>query len=91
MNEHNHPSKTSLSKTHTPEEAGAYWDHHSVADHWDQTHEVEFKIRAQRRHRITLDPEVYEQIEAKAHIRGIRPETLVNLWLKEHLQEQEKA
>lgn len=91
MNERNQPSKTSISNAYTPEETGAFWDNHSLADHWDETHEVEFEVRAQHRRRITLDPEIYQQIETQAHVRGIRPETLVNLWLKEHLQKQEKA
>jgi hypothetical protein len=36
---------------------------------------------------VTLDPEVYAQIETQAHRRGVQPETLINLWLAEHLQE----
>lgn len=40
----------------------------------------------ERRHRITLDPDVYTQIEAQAQQRGISPETLINLWLLERLQ-----
>ena len=28
----------------TPEEIGEFWDTHSLADYWDETHEVEFKI-----------------------------------------------
>ena len=26
----------------TPEEIGKFWDTHSLADYWDETHEVEF-------------------------------------------------
>jgi len=78
---------TSISKANTLEAIGDYWDSHSLADHWDQTHEVEFEVRAMRRRRVTLDPKVYEQIEAQAHRRGISLETLVNLWLVEKLHE----
>ena len=81
------PSKTSLSQANTAEDVGVFWDTHSLSDHWDQTREVAFEMRVQRRRRVTLDPEVYTQIEAQAHARGLMPETLVNLWLKEHLQE----
>ena len=63
------------------------WDTHSLADHWDQTHEVEFEVRAKRRYRVTLIPEVYAQLEGQASKLGILPETLVNLWLVERLQE----
>jgi hypothetical protein len=78
---------TSISKVRTLEEIGEFWDTHSLADHWDQTHEVDFEVRVRRRRRVTVDPDVYAQLEAQARARGILPETLVNLWLAERLQE----
>lgn len=72
------PKVTSISRARTLEE---------IADFWDQTHEVEFEVRAKQRCRVTLDPELYARTEVQAHIRGILPETLVNLWLAERLQE----
>ena len=86
MTENNENQRSSISNASSPEEIGEYWDSHSLADHWDQTHEVTFEVRARRRHRITLDPDVYTQIETQAHARGVSPETLVNLWLAERLQ-----
>lgn len=82
---------TSISKASTLAEIGEFWDSHSLADYWDQTHEVSFEVRAQRRRRVALDPEVYSQIEAQAHRRGVSAETLVNLWLVEHLRASRKA
>lgn len=78
---------TSVSNAHTIEEIADFWDTHSLADYWDQTQEVEFEVRAKRRRRVTLDPQVYAKVEAEAHTRGISPETLINLWLAERLQE----
>lgn len=78
---------TSISEARTPEEIGDFWDRHSLADYWDKTHEVEFEVRAKRRRRVTLEPDVYDRIESQARTRGIAPETLVNLWLFERLQE----
>jgi hypothetical protein len=80
---------TSISKARTLEEIANFWDTHSLADYWDQTREVEFEVRAKRRRRVTLDPDIYAQVETWAHTRGILPETLVNLWLTERLQLQE--
>jgi len=77
---------SSISKVRTIEEIAEFWDTHSLADYWDQTHEVEFEVRAQRRRRVTLDPEVFLKVEAQARKRGLLPETLVNLWLFERLQ-----
>ena len=37
--------KSSISNAGTPEEIGEFWDSHSLADHWDKTHEVEFEVR----------------------------------------------
>ncbi len=87
MSENNPTQLTSISKANTVEETADFWDTHSLGDHWDQTHEVDFIITAKRRHRITLDPEVYEQVEAEARVRGVMPETLVNLLLSDRLHE----
>ncbi len=87
MNKNNDTQVTSLSKARTLEEVADFWDTHSLADYWEQTHEVEFEVRAKRRRRVTLDPDVYARVEAQAHARGILPETLVNVWLVERLQE----
>ncbi len=87
MSENNEPQLTSISKASTVEEIADFWDTNSLGDYWDQTHEVEFTVTAKRRHRITLDPEVYEQVEAEARTRGIMTETLVNLLLADRLHE----
>ncbi len=87
MNESEETRRTSISKARTLDEIADFWDTHSLADYWDQTREVEFEVRARRRRRVTLDPEIYARIEAQARARGILPETLVNLWLAERLQE----
>lgn len=79
--------RTSISNAQTPEEIGEFWDTHSLADYWDQTREVEFEVRALRRRRVTLDPQVYNEIEIQARARGLMPETLVNLWLAERLHQ----
>lgn len=91
MNEPEDTSETSISKARTLAEIADFWDTHSLDDYWDQTREAVFEVRAQHRRRIALDPDVYTRIAAQAHTRGILPETLVNLWLLERLQEREKA
>jgi len=77
----------SISQAHSLEEVAEFWDTHSVADYADQVYEVEFEVRASRRRRVTLDPEVFGSIETRAHQRGVSPETLVNLWLAERLKQ----
>ncbi len=85
MSKNDDGNLTSISKASTLEEIADFWDTHSLADYWDQTHEVDFEVRAQRRRRVTLAPELYARIEVQARIRGVQPETLINLWLAERL------
>lgn len=75
-----------ISKAKSIEEIGDFWDTHSLSDHWDETRDASFRVRATQRRRVTIDPEVYNQIEALARQRGISPETLVNLWVVEHIK-----
>jgi hypothetical protein len=86
MNENEATQPTGISKARTLDEIADFWDSHSLADYWEQTEEAEFEVRAQRRRRVTLAPELYARLEMQARIRGLLPETLVNLWLAERLQ-----
>ncbi|MDT5123701.1 MAG: hypothetical protein QOC96_3183 [Acidobacteriota bacterium] len=86
MSENKKKDTTSISQAQTLEEIGEFWDTHSLDDYWDETHEVEFEVRAKQRKRITVEPHIYKQLEAEARLRGVVPETLVNLWLAEKLQ-----
>jgi hypothetical protein len=86
MSENKEVKKTDISNARTLEELADFWDSNSLADHWDDTEEVEFEVRAKRRRRITLSPDVFEKIEFQARLQGVLPETLVNVWLTEKLQ-----
>ena len=77
---------TSISKADTLEEIAEFWDTHRLDDYWDETSDAAFEVLAERRRRITLDPEVYAQVQSVARKRGVLPETLVNIWLVERLQ-----
>ncbi|MEA2061327.1 MAG: CopG family antitoxin [Thermodesulfobacteriota bacterium] len=81
--------ETSISKAGTLEEIGEFWDNHSLGDYWDKTREVEFNVRAKKRHRIIIEPELFDKIVNRSHMKGILPETLINLWLSEKVQESE--
>lgn len=86
MSENKNTQLTSISQAQTLAEIGEFWDTHSLDDYWDETREAGFEVRAQQRKRITLEPNIYRQLEAAARVRGVVPETLVNLWLAEKLQ-----
>lgn len=86
MSEANDTGQTPISHARTLDELAEFWDTHSLADYWDATQDADFSVRAERRHRVTRDLEVYAQIAALGQRRGLAPETLVNLWLQERLQ-----
>ncbi|MFW6373070.1 MAG: CopG family antitoxin [Thermodesulfobacteriota bacterium] len=83
--------KTTISNADSLEDIGKFWDHHSLADYWDQTEATTFDIGATRRRRITLEPELYEKIKYASQRKGIFPETLIHLWLSEKLNAPENA
>ena len=39
----------------TPEEIGEFWDTHSLADYWDETHEVEVQVNLKSRQDLSPD------------------------------------
>ena len=86
MSENKNKQTTTISKAQTLEEIGEFWDTHSLDDYWEETREAEFEVRARQRRRVTLEPNIYKELETEAHVRGVVPETLVNLWLAEKLQ-----
>ena len=71
------------------EAIGEFWDTHSLADYWDQTEPAEFEIDpdARRRYLVAVDPGLLKQIQKVARQRGLATESLVNLFLAQHLQE----
>lgn len=87
MSESNNSQTTSISKATTIEEIADFWDSHSLDDYWDQTREVEFEVRAIRRHHVALEPDLYTRLAEQARVRGVALETLINLWLVEKLDQ----
>jgi hypothetical protein len=86
MTEDKSVKKSSISQASSLEEIAEFWDTHSIADYWEETHEVEVEVRALPRRRIVIAPELFEKLVLQARIQGLSPETLANLWLAERLQ-----
>jgi hypothetical protein len=73
----------------SPEEAGEFWDTHDLADYWDQTQpvtDIVFDI-TRRRYLIPVERSLSDRLVEVATRRGVAAETLVNLWIKEKLEE----
>jgi len=83
-------NKNSISKGQTHEEIGEYWDTHDLTEYWEDTKPAEFEVDIQSEVTyFAVDRQLSEKIKAFARRRGVSPDTLLNLWVQEKLQEQE--
>jgi hypothetical protein len=82
-------NKSSISKAKSYEEIGEYWDTHDLAEHWEETKPAKFEVDIQSEATYyAVERELSEKVKAFAKRRGVSPDTLLNLWLQEKLQEQ---
>lgn len=73
----------------TLEEAGKFWDTHELGDYWVQTEEVAMSFHLKRRrHLFAIESEIARKLHAAAVARGVSPETIANLWLREMLAKE---
>jgi len=80
-------NRSSISNANTYTEIGEFWDTHDLGDYWGQTEPVDFKVDLKSE--VTyyrLDAELSAKVGEVARQRGISPETLVNLWVQEKLE-----
>ena len=70
------------------EAAAEFWNTHSLADYWDETKSVEFKVSLQRSTiLLPLEQGIAKRLSEAARRQGISAETLADLWLSERLQQ----
>jgi hypothetical protein len=76
---------SSISKADTLEKIGEFWDTHDFTD-FDNPNapDVEFKIACA----VPIELDLLASVEKQARLRGVKVETLVNLWLQQKLAEQ---
>jgi len=82
-------SRSSISKARSYKEIGEFWDTHDLTEYWEQTQPVEFELDIQSE--VTyypLDVTLSARVLSIAKKRGVSPETLLNLWVQEKLQEE---
>jgi hypothetical protein len=75
---------SSISKADTDEKIGEFWDGHDFTDFDTDMPDVEFEIA----YTVPLEVDLFSEIEKQARQRGVKVETLVNLWLRQKLAEQ---
>ncbi|MFA6450997.1 MAG: CopG family antitoxin [bacterium] len=70
----------------SPEMASDFWDNQSVSDHLADTQEAEFEVEIKKEPRyVAIESGLSIQVTKISRQRGISPETLVNLWIKEKI------
>ncbi|MBX3023678.1 hypothetical protein KF840_02090 [bacterium] len=80
------PKRSAISKAQTYEEIGAYWDTHDLGNVGEPTRAAVFDVAIKRRRfLVAVDPGILREVRRCAATRGLTPESLVNLWLKEKL------
>ncbi|MCP4398520.1 MAG: hypothetical protein GY801_14640 [bacterium] len=81
MDEHN---VSSISHADTLEKMGEFWDTHDFTDFdTPDAPDVEFTVSCA----VPVELELLSSVEKQARRRGVRVETLVNLWLQQKLAE----
>lgn len=84
-------NKSSISQAKSYTEIGAFWDTHDLGDYWDQTEPVAFDVDIQSEIQLfALDKALSNEVANVAKKRGISAETLLNLWIREKLREQDE-
>jgi hypothetical protein len=70
------------------EEAADFWDTHDLGDYWDQTKEVDFKVNIKsEKNYFAVEKGLARKVAQIAKSKGVSPETLLNLWIKEKVVE----
>jgi hypothetical protein len=81
-------SKSSISQASSYEEMADFWDEHSLADFDEQTYEVDIKFDpAARTSYVNIETELLAELRQIAHTHKVSTETLVNLWLRERVEQ----
>lgn len=79
-------NKSSISNASSYAEIGEYWDSHDLAENWDETREVELQVNLESSViYYAVEKALAEKLRAAAKSHGVSPETLLNVWVQEHV------
>ena len=81
--------KSSVSHAASYKEIGDFWDAHDISEFWGKTKEASFEVDIKSEATYyAVDRILSEEIQALAQKRGVTADPLIDLWVKEELQEQ---
>ncbi len=76
---------SSISKADALEKKGAFWDKHDFTDFANpDAPDADFKVTCA----VPVELDLLTRVEKEARQRGVKVETLVNVWLQQKLSEQ---
>lgn len=79
-------SKTPLSRAASYREIGDFWDKHDLAEHWDQTHEVQFDVDIESSAiYFPVERVLAQRLRSVASSQGMSPEALLKKWVEERI------
>jgi len=82
-------SKTPISGASSYAQIGEYWDEHDLSDHWEETRPVEFDVDVRSSSiYFALQRNLAERLRSAADAQGVSPETLLNLWVQERVEDE---
>jgi len=68
------------------EEFQDFWDKHDLTEFEDKLKEVSIKVDLKRsKNLVTIDPEILKRIRKTAAQKGLKTESLINIWLQEKI------
>jgi hypothetical protein len=75
------------------QEEAEWWDTHDLTDYWDQLEPVKVKFNLEPMESITfsLDAHNTKRLRDAAKRRGFPLETLIQIWLPERLEHEDRA
>ncbi len=83
-------SRSSVSNADSYQDIGDYWNEHDATENGAQE-PAGFDVHlVTQRHYVAIDHELCSKIRILAERRGISDETLVNLFLKDRIEEVER-
>lgn len=82
---------SSISQKGTPEEIGEFWDAHSPEDFDIEERLIDIELDPLARiTSVNIAPEILDRVRRIAQEQQVTTQTLVNLWLAQHLADMER-
>ncbi|MBC8180664.1 hypothetical protein H8E88_06015 [candidate division KSB1 bacterium] len=71
-------------------EAAEFWDSHSLSDYEEYQKDIDIEVELKKeKNYFAIEKDLSDIVDKVALSKGILPETLINLWLKEKIIEKQ--